>query len=132
MVWGEIGEAYHKKESKYPPRAMVWGAISERGRNPLYILHGTLDAHNNIQVLKGALPFMTEPFATRSRQREWWFLQDLDSKTTAKATQRWCEQHFPHFIPAADNPPLSPELNGMEHIWSWMQARMKAARLASR
>jgi hypothetical protein len=32
---------------------------------------------------------------------------------------------FPHFIPAADYPSRSPELNGMEHIWSWMQARVE-------
>jgi hypothetical protein len=29
-------------------------------------------------------------------------------------------------------PSRSPELNAMEHIWSWMQARVEAARLASR
>jgi hypothetical protein len=75
---------------------------------------------------------MTEPFATSSRQREWWFLQDLDSKATAKATHRWCEQHFPHFIPDADYPSRSPELNAIEYIWSWMQARVEAARLTSR
>jgi hypothetical protein len=49
MVWGERREAYHKEESKYPPRVMVWDAISEGGRNPsLSILHGTLDAHTSI------------------------------------------------------------------------------------
>jgi 2-polyprenyl-6-methoxyphenol hydroxylase-like FAD-dependent oxidoreductase len=75
---------------------------------------------------------MTELFATRSRQTGVVFLQDLDSKAIAKATQRWHEEHFPHFIPAADYPPRSPELNAMEHIWSWMQARVEAARLTSR
>jgi inhibitor of nuclear factor kappa-B kinase subunit alpha len=130
--FGERGDVYYKDESKYPPRVMVWGAISERGKTPLYILHGTLDAPKYIQVLEGALPFMAKPFTTRRRHRDWWFLQDLDSKATAKATQVWCEQHFPHFIPAGDYPPRSPELNAIEHIWGWMQARVEAAKLTGR
>jgi hypothetical protein len=96
---------------------------------------GFLMLPSNIHVLKlkGALPFIVSAICHQESatgvmvSRGSWSARQLP-----KGHSRWCEQHFPYFIPAADYPSRSLELNAMEHIWSWMQTRVEAARLASR
>jgi hypothetical protein len=131
VVWGERGERFYKEESKWPPRVMVWAAISERGKVPLVFLEGPLDGPMYRQILEDALPFMKQKYNSRHSKDRWWLLQDLDSKATAAATQRWCRDNLPHFIPAEDYPPRSPEFNPIENIWGWMEPRVEAAGLTT-
>jgi hypothetical protein len=54
------------------------------------------------------------------------------SKALPKGPRDGVSNIFPHFIPAADYPSRSPELNAMEHSGAGCRREWKLARLASR
>ena len=53
---------------------------------------------------------------------QWYFLQDNDPKHKSREVQTWLHNHG---ITCIDFPPLSPDLNPIEHLWADLARRIE-------
>ena len=103
--------------------AMVWGAVTESGRTPLFFVdQGVKLNHQNYRddILDGALlPWVREHF----KNRPWSFQQDSSPSHGAKKTRKWLSENFPHFITKEQWASSSSDLNSLYFgIWSYLES----------
>lgn len=115
VVWIKKGEATPTREvNQMKASVMVWGCVWYGGKSTLHTTNKTINAQEYTSILsKHLLPCMPEG----SRFR---FQQDNAAPHKAKHTSEWLAQFGVNVLP--DWPPYSPELNPIEHVWSWMAA----------
>jgi transposase len=115
VVWIKKGEAIPTREvDQMKASVMTWGCVWYGGKSTLHTTNKTINAQEYTSILsKHLLPCMPEG----SRFR---FQQDNASPHKAKHTTEWLAEFGVSVLP--DWPPYSPELNPIEHVWSWMAA----------
>ncbi len=68
--------------AKHPTKVHVWAGISKKGRTPVIIFNGIMDATLYVKILEhGLLPFIQRTYPHSHR-----FMQDNDPKHTSKKT----------------------------------------------
>ena len=73
---------------KHPTKVLVWAGISEKGRTPIMIFEGIMDAAFYIEVItEGLLPFIHKVFPESHR-----FMQDNDPKHTSRKASDYFAQ----------------------------------------
>lgn len=96
--------------AKHPVKVHVWGGISWRGRTPIVIFDGTMNAPGYESILReGLLPFLQEMFPSGHR-----LMQDNDPKHTSNRIKLFLEAQDVNWWQA---PPESPDLNPIENLW---------------
>ena len=91
---------------------MVWGCVWWGGKTSLHTTRKTIDSDHYIHIL----PTHLLPEMPTSRRYK--FMQDNASPHTSKKTTEFIGQMGIHMV--HDWPPYTPELNPIEHVWSWM------------
>ncbi|GFX79330.1 transposable element Tcb1 transposase [Trichonephila clavipes] len=101
---------------------MVWRAISWRGLGPLVTLHGKVKAAHYVNILGDQV----HPFVQTSFPGECPLYQDDNVPIhTAKIVQEWFAEHEGE-VGHLDWPPQSPDLNIIEHLWGYLESKLRA------
>lgn len=100
---------------RYPTKQMVWGIIGYDGRRKL-VWHPPKSSVTGAIYAKKCL----EP--NKAWIKESFFIQDGASSHVEAEGGRWCVKHgLENFN---THPPHSPDLNGIENIWSIIRSRV--------
>ena len=110
-----------------PGSAMVWGAVSSRGKFPLVFVESGVKinaAYYLEEILEGCLKAEAQRVFG---QGQWTFQQDSAPAHKAKVVQDWCRAQIPDFISSSESSPSSPDLNPLDYsIWGIFEARVNA------
>ncbi|GFT53088.1 transposable element Tcb1 transposase [Trichonephila clavipes] len=97
---------------------MVWG----RYLGPLVTLHGKVKAAHYVNILGDQVhPFVQTPFPGECPL----YQDDNAPIHTAKIVQEWFAEHEGE-VGHLDWPPQSPDLNIMEHLWGYLESKLRA------
>ncbi|GFY26184.1 transposable element Tc1 transposase [Trichonephila clavipes] len=101
---------------------MVWGAISWHGLGPLVTLHDKVKAAHYVNILGDQV----HPFVQTSFPGECPLYQDDNASIhTAKIIQEWFAEREGE-VGHLDWPPQSPDLNIIEHLWGYLESKLRA------
>lgn len=99
----------------------VWGGILGGIKTPLVRVNGRLNAERYIDLLRNhTLPFINNNNVA-------YLMQDNAPAHRALATQQFLEDQD---IQTIDWPSVSPDMNPIEHVWSYMKRELKKHGLA--
>jgi transposase len=121
-----------KKQKRHPPKVMVWGGIGSYFKTPLVFApkNTNLNSAGYLEILKRNLPpATTTKDCPKEKLDDWEFLQDGATVHTAKQVLNYLEKHAPYYV--RDHPPLSPDLNIIEDIWSQMNTELNKYKINS-
>jgi len=111
-----------------PGSAMVWGAVSNRGKFPLVFVESGVKinaAYYKEKILEGCLKVEAQRVFGQGQWTS--FQQDSAPAHKAKVVQDWCRAQIPDFISSSEWPSSSPDLNPLDYsIWGILEARVNA------
>ncbi|CAF1503468.1 unnamed protein product [Adineta ricciae] len=94
---------------------MMWlGACAEGLTVPVIMKDGTMDAE---RYISDVLPIALKS-SNKMLENSWTYQQDGATPHTHYSSQKWCADHFPHFISKERSPPNSPDLCPLDYsLW---------------
>ena len=98
---------------KFGPSLMVWGAISNRGKSILVVIHGTANSEKYQTILKEAEPSLRDLYP-----RGFTFMQNNPMCHTSSSTTAWLSSRDWR---VSSWPANSPDLNPIENVWGLMK-----------
>lgn len=133
FVLAKTGTVHWVKKGSDPPSkevedmkasVLVWGAVSWSYKSTIHTCSKTVNANYYTQILT------THLLPTMPNFSRYLFQHDNASPHTAKHTMNWLAGIGVKVLD--DWPPYSPELNIIEHVWSWMTAYINKERPKNR
>lgn len=99
---------------------MVWGAISWFGVGELTFIDGKMDAktYKNILSISYVKTLADHNYTVDNS----FLVQDNDPKHTALSTKQWLASNNIRALPW---PSCSPDLNPIEHVWNYVDDRIR-------
>ena len=107
----------YKGVKKFPPKILVWVAISEHGMSkPLIMTSKSVSINQTVYLekclQKRLLPFIHDYYPDFN----YIFWPDLASSHYANSCVDWMEENI-YFVPKAINPPNVPQARPIENFW---------------
>ena len=120
-IWAVSREEADKKggvreKTKFAMKVMVWLGVCAKGFTaPVILDDGTMNAERYIdEILPIALKYGNKILGS-----DWTYQQDGARPHKHYLTQKWCEEHFPSFIPKSRWPANSPDLCPLDYsLWN--------------
>ena len=139
VIWArEKQEVEPIEKMKFSPKVMIWGAMTATCLSELHIVpqNTTINAQyyqENI-LEENLLPMInrvvsTGPITQRKCPKiksEMTFMQDGARCHTAATSLQWLQDHQINFWGKEEWPPISPDLNPIENLWSILEEKMKS------
>ncbi|KAG8724757.1 hypothetical protein FRC09_014822 [Ceratobasidium sp. 395] len=100
---------------------MVWEYITANGVGQLHVIDGTLTAVKYTEIL--STEFFRPLLKSRTRPSSIIFQHDNDPKHTARLTKKWFLDRRVKVLPWPAN---SPDMNPIEHVWTYLDAAVRA------
>ena len=94
---------------KHPTKVHVWAGISWKGKTPIVIFDGKMNATGFIEVLTAGLVPYLRKVDTNPK-----FMQDNDPKHTSRRAGLWLDEKNINWW---KTPAESPDLNPIENLW---------------
>lgn len=116
-------DVQYARKQKFPPRIMVWLAISPRGLSTPFIMEkGCMDGQTYLEnCLRGRLvPFLDEKHPDRNIL----FWPDLASCHYHKDVTAFLEASGIPFVKKEDNPPNMPTIRPIETVWALLKQKV--------
>jgi hypothetical protein len=104
----------------------IWGCISHKGSGVCELFRGRINQHRYRETLENSL--IPSRDLMYGPEQAWIFQQDGAPAHTANSVKSWLEEQA---ITVLDWPPQSPDLNPIENIWCWMDAKLTTQQLTS-
>jgi transposase len=131
-AWQTRGDREVEEYVRHAPKLNVWGAIGAYIKTPLYFFKENMDAKLYQSVLKQRIKEKHLTYASdapKSLANKWLFLQDGARPHTAKKSIEVIHELIENRL--HKHPAKSPDLNPMEDMWSYLDRKVKDAKITT-
>lgn len=131
-AWQRPGDRIIQEYVKHAPKLHVWGAIGAYGRTDLYFFENNLNSDMYIKILKARLKENTITYpkkCPRGFKKNWEFLQDGHRAHTSKKSSTFLDGLLGDRL--VEHPAMSPDLNPIENMWSYLDRKVKEAKITN-
>jgi len=120
------------KRARHPPQFMVWAGIGSYFKTPLIFCKQKtkLNSEGYLKILKANLPPKTRARdCPKGKEDDWAVLQDNAPLHKTREIVDFLEQEAPYYV--RNYPPLSPDFNIIEDIWSQMNTELNKYKITN-
>lgn len=128
-AWQQRNHRIEVETSKWTPKLHVWGGIGSYFKSKLYFFEENMKAPLYQQILRQRLPPTSAPDCPRKKRKQWYFVQDNDPKHKSKKSMELIRELTENRF--YKHPPLSPDFNVMEDVWSYLDREVRKSRVTS-
>jgi hypothetical protein len=97
----------------------IWGAIHYYGKSQLVFIEGALNQDGYMDIIQNTLL----PFARATFQDNFVLIQDNATPHRARRTMQLLDEEEVHVM---DWPPVSPDMNPIEHVWDYIGRQIRS------
>ena len=117
---------------KHAPKLHIWAAIGSYAKTKLFLFQESMDSDLYTKILRKNLKetrLLYAPDTPKNLRKKWKFLQDNSSVHKSRKSMAVVEELVGDRLIV--HPPLSPDLNVIEDMWSYLDRKVKEARVTS-
>jgi transposase len=131
-MWQEHGDREVMEYVKHAPKLHAWGGIGYYMKTELYFFQENLTSELYQSILKDHLSESKLIYASKAPKKlpeNWNFLQDNATTHKAKKSMEVVRELVGDRL--ISHPAKSPDLNPIEDMWSYLDRKVRAARITS-
>ncbi len=130
--WQRIGNRPTREYVRHAPKLHVWAGIGSNMKTKLYFFQKNMNSDLYISILKKSLKETQITYAPNTPKKlkgNWIFLQDNSAIHKSKKSMKVVEELVGDRLIA--HPPVSPDMNAIENMWSYLDRKVKAAQVTN-
>lgn len=117
-------EIKYKSKEKFPPKIMVWIAISEKGKSQAFIAKKNCSINANVYSKECFIKRLKPLINKHHSDGKYIFWPDLASSHYAKTTIETFNKLNISYVKRCDNPSNCPQLRPIERFWAQLKAKV--------